>query len=562
MGMVLRLILILVIPPMVGVCGLVGISPGNAARDVRVITIVNVSDWHGQLEPLNIRINGKTRQVGGAALLKYYFDQERTRNPDGTLIVTAGDAFGATPPLSSFFEDVPVVEAQNAMGFDIDTLGNHSFDHGLDRLRKLMGLAKFRYVAANIVGPDGRTLAPPYHIFTKNGVKVGVIGIGHPATPALVFPGRAGNYRFLEPAPVVNRYAEELRAQGAELVVVIAHIGADAIGPGGMPTGPLGDVVKAVRGVDVFIGDHTGVSVNAVVNNMIVVENRGKGVQYAVIDLEYDLNKKAIIAKSATQKWPFVEGATPDPAVQAVIDKYRAQVQPFFDKKMGETTTVLSRSREKESLLGNLVTDVLRKAYHTQLAFDVSGGFRAEIPSSYQPANKRLRRPSPGYANGPPYDIVAGDIFTVFPFGDVAVTFQITGKTLWEALEHSVSRVTVEGGAYANTAGRFLQISGFAYRFDPRKPTGQRVVSVTLANGSPIRRDNTVYTAVTSDFVFYGGDGYTMLTNGSGTTRELIADTISQAMQQIGTVNVKAEGRITQVQTSSQLDPAIAAPAR
>lgn len=544
-GLRLRLIPTLALAGVVGLCGLVGIGSGNAGRDVRRITLVSVSDWHGQLEPLGVRIDGETRQVGGAPVLKYYFDQERKRNPGGTLVVTAGDAFGATPPLSSFFEDVPAIEAQNAMGVDADTLGNHNFDHGPDRLRKLMSLARFPYVTANIVGPDGRTVAPPYHIFARKGVQVGVIGIGNPATPGLVFPGRAGNYKFLDPVPVVNKYAAELRARGANIVVVLAHIGADAVSAEGTPVGPLGEVAKAVRGVDVFIGDHTGVSVNAVVNNMLVVENRSKGVQYAVIELEYDMNAKAVVAKSATQKWPLVDEARPNAAVQAILDKYKARVQPRFEKKVGETAMVLRRSRQDESLLGNLVTDILRETYRAQLAFDVSGGFRADLPSSYQPASPQLRRPRPGYAPGPPYDIVVGDIFTVFPFGDTAVTFTITGKTLWDALEHSVSRVTSAGGTYANTDGRFLQISGFAYRFDPRKPAGQRVVAVTWADGRPIPRDDTVYTAVTSDFVYSGGDGYTMLNNGSGTTRELIADTISRAMQRMGTINVRTGGRIS-----------------
>ncbi|MBI3327118.1 MAG: 5'-nucleotidase C-terminal domain-containing protein [Nitrospinae bacterium] len=536
-------------------------SAADGGKNLRRITIVSVSDWHAQLEPISLTIDDKQQQVGGAAILKYYFDQERQRNPRGTLIVTAGDAFGATPPLSSFFEDVPGIEAQNAMGFNIDTLGNHSFDYGLDRLRKLMDQAKFPYVAANIVGRDGRTIAPPYRIFTKNGVKVGVIGIGHPRTPEVVFPGRTGDYQFLDPVPVINQHAKRLRRQGAHLVIVIAHIGADAIGADGMPLGPLGDVANAVKGVDVLIGDHSDVSVNTVVNKVIVVENKSKGVQYAVIDIEYDIHKKAILTQSVTQKRPLVEGATPDKNVQAIIDKYQAKLQPLFDQKVGETAMVLSRSRQEESLLGNLETDILRKTYQTQLAFDASGALRSDIPSSYQPANKTLRRTGSGYAAGPPYDIVQGDFFSVFPFGNVAVTFKITGKVLWEALENGLSHGAFEGGKFANTAGRFPQISGFKYHFDPRKPAGERIVSVTLADGTPIPKDNKEYTVVTGDFVFYGGDGFTMLNTGSGTTRELVADTISRVVQQMGTISVKSEGRITRVETSSQLMPPPLAPA-
>src|SRR5687767_2684790 len=126
--------------------------PG-AGADVRRVTIVDFSDWHGQLEPVPVRVAGVLRSLGGAAALKAYVDRERQRNPGGTLLVTAGDAVGATPPLSSFLDDVPAIEVLNTMGLDIDTLGNHNFDRGVDHLRRLVALARFPYVAANIVGP-------------------------------------------------------------------------------------------------------------------------------------------------------------------------------------------------------------------------------------------------------------------------------------------------------------------------------------------------------------------------------------------------------------------------
>jgi 5'-nucleotidase len=520
-------------------------------RAFRVITIVNISDWHAQLEPVSVTIDGQEQLVGGAAVLKSYFDQERQRNPDGTLVVTAGDAFGATPPLSSFFEDVPAIEAQNAMGFDLDTLGNHSFDYGIERLRKLMALASFPYVAANIVGPDGQTIVPPYHIFTKQGVNIGVIGIGNPDTPALVFPGRTGEYRFLDPVPVINLYAAQLRTQGTHIVVVLAHIGADAVDPWGVPTGPLGALANAITGVDVLLGDHTDVSVNTVMNGMIVTENRSKGAQYTVIDLTYDLHQQAIVSRVVVQKRPWVEGRSADPHVQTLLDQYQSQLQPLLDRKVGETALVLEGSRQEESVLGNLVTDILQRTYQTQLAFDVSGALRAGLPSAYQPADRALRRLGSDYAAGPPYDVVAGDFYSIFPFGNVAVTFKITGRTLWEALEQSVSQSIVEGDQVVNTAGRFLQVSGFRYHFNPHKTVGQRVVAVAWHDGTPILDDHTEYTAVTSAFVYYGGDGYIMLNNGSGATRELIADTISRAVQQMGTVTMQHEGRITPMLTSS-----------
>src|SRR2546425_1404810 len=516
---------------------------GDGGHSGRV-TIVAVSDWHAQLEPLSVTVDGAPRPVAGAAVLAAYFDRERRENPGGTIVVTAGDAFGATPPLASLLEDVPAVEAQNAMGFDIDTLGNHSFDHGLQRLRKLMSLARFRYVAANIVGPDERTITPPTHVFILNGLRVAVIGVGNPETPALVAPGRTGDYRFLDPVPLINAHAERLRGEGAHIVVVLAHLGATAVGPGGAPRGPLAEVARAISGVDVLIGDHSDVSVNAVVGGALVVENPSRGAEYAGIDLVYDRARRAVVQKSAIQKRPWADRIVPDARVEAMIEGYRAQVRPLFDRKVGVAAAVLERSRERESPLGNFETDVLRAAYGTQLAFDVSGALRDDLPSGYQPADRRLRRSAPGYVAGPPYDLVRGDFFAIFPFDNLAVTFRISGRGLWAAPENGLSHGRVEDGRVTNAAGRCLQLPGFTYRFDPRRPPGRRVVAVRLLDGRPLRPDETEYTAVTSDFLYRGGDGYTMIDNGSGTTRELIAETVGRAVQEQGTVTARIEGRI------------------
>lgn len=519
------------------------LGPG-AGHDVRRVTIVGFSDWHGQLEPVQVTVGGTRRPLGGAAALKAYVDRERRRNPGGTILVSAGDAVGATPPLSSFLDDVPAIEVLNAMGLDIDTLGNHNFDRGVDHLRRLMALARFPYVVANIEGPPGQTLAPPTRVFTRNGLRVGVIGIGNPETPAVVARGRVAGWRFLEPAPVINAHAEALRRDGAHLVIVLAHIGATAVAGDGAPVGILGEVARTIRGVDVLIGDHTGVSVNARVGDVLVVENRSRGLEYAVIDLEYDLARRVLVQASVVQRFPFADEMAPDPGLQAQIEGYRARVQPLLDRPVGPVASGLTRASGRESPLGNFVADALRGAYRAELALINSGGIRENLPSAYQPADRALRRPAPGYAAGPPWDLVQGDILAALPFHNTAVTFRITGRTLWQALENSVAPGLIVHGKFATDIGRFLQISGFTFQFDPRRPPGRRVTVVRLADGRPIPPDDREYTAVTIDFMYDGGDGYTMLNNGTGTTREPYAEILVQALRAQPPVGARLESRI------------------
>ena len=152
-------------------------APGGAVVNLQVL---NVSDFHGQLDPLS--------GVGGAAALSAYWAQDRAANPN-TLLLTAGDAVGASPPLSSFFQDRPTIDWMNYAGFDADTFGNHNFDAGLGRLQQQIDAADFDYLSANLANvEDNLAGVAPYKIYKFQGVKVAVIGVTNPEAPTLVTP--------------------------------------------------------------------------------------------------------------------------------------------------------------------------------------------------------------------------------------------------------------------------------------------------------------------------------------------------------------------------------------
>lgn len=109
---------------------------GNTSGTV-ALQLLNIADFHGNLDPV--------RGTGGAAALSAYFQRERAANPN-TLLFTGGDAVGASPPISSFFQDRPTIEWMNTAGFDVYALGNHDFDAGLARLQSQIDSATFRYL--------------------------------------------------------------------------------------------------------------------------------------------------------------------------------------------------------------------------------------------------------------------------------------------------------------------------------------------------------------------------------------------------------------------------------
>jgi len=113
------------------------------------LSILQISDYHGQLVPLSETADtiGPTFGIGGAAFLKPWFDVYRAEAREGSITVAGGDSVGATPPISNFFGDKPTIELMNLMGFDVDGLGNHNFDRGQTYLRtELIPLATFPYV--------------------------------------------------------------------------------------------------------------------------------------------------------------------------------------------------------------------------------------------------------------------------------------------------------------------------------------------------------------------------------------------------------------------------------
>lgn len=528
-----------------------GVGPDAGAARTVELQLLSISDWHAQLDSLVV----SGAEIGGAGVLSAYFKQERAANPN-TLVLTGGDAFGASPPLSAAFNEEPAVKALNLMGLVADTFGNHNFDIGITHLQSMINLATYKFVSSNLRNLAGNLtgVAAPYLIHEVGGVKVGIIGITNPDAPSLLFPGRMGTLT-IDPSPLAaSTAAAAARAAGAHAIVVIAHLGITAVDGAGNPSGPLIEFAQGLAGVDVVLGDHTDFELVTNINGTLVVENKSKGRTYARVRMTVN-TARGVTAKSAELVTPYktrprpADGGievlmVPDPAMETMLMPYRAQLNGRFDNVVGVATNVFPRAGNIERLgevaIGNLVADAMRTRYGTQLAFTNGGGLRAPLPSTYAPANIALRRTSVGYAAGPPYDLVLGDVYAVLPFGNTVVTRTVTGSQLWAALEHSV-------GALPASNGRFLQISGFKFTYRLASDGGLRVQSVALDNGTPIARDATTYTVALPDFTNAGGDGYTMLADGQGASRDVMAEVVHDYIRAQGTLTPAITGRIVAV---------------
>lgn len=514
------------------------------------IQLLNVSDWHGQLDPLVV---GST-QVGGAAVLSAYFQAERAANPN-TLTLTAGDAVGATPPLSSFFQDEPTILAMNLMGFQVDTLGNHNFDGGIARLQNQISLADFQYVSANLANRDDNlTGVKDYEMFDLGGVKVAVIGITNPEAPSLVFPGNFGTIVPTDPVKAATQARGAAKDAGADIVVVITHMGVTGFNPDGSPFGPLIDFARAVNNgseknpkIDVIVGDHTDFQFSGIINGALVYENRSKGLTYAKAVLTVDVKNKKIINQSVTFVTPTASAVTPDPAVVAMLAPYRAALAPIFNTVLGSSTKFIPRAdacgradgRLCESLVGNTVTDSMRTTYGTDFAITNSGGLRANLtcPTTDLPTDF-----CPAYTP-PPYPITRGQVLTVLPFGNVVVTLTINGAELKTMLENGVSSMP-------GANGRFAQVSGLCFTYNIAAPVGNRVTGAVrqAADGSCTGAvvDLTAassYTVAMNDFMANGGDGYPNFASRM-VTRDIMDQVLADYVGGNSPINPSIQGRI------------------
>jgi 2',3'-cyclic-nucleotide 2'-phosphodiesterase (5'-nucleotidase family) len=189
-------------------------------------------------------------------------------------------------------------------------------------------------------------------------------------------------------------------------------------------------------------------------------------------------------------KWELI-AVTSDipekPAVAALVKQYEGQMAAQLTQVVGATSVPLDTRNEivrmKESAVGNLIADLMRQAMQADVALVNGGGIRG---SGVTPAGMLTR----------------GDVLKILPFANKVVKLEVTGDTLRAALENGVSQ-------HERTGGRFPQVSGLRYAFDPKRPAGSRLTSVTVGDRplDPAAR----YSMATFDFLLGGGDGYAML---------------------------------------------------
>lgn len=474
------------------------------------LVILHTNDIHGRAvaDPA-----GKV--LGYAAIAQYKKDLEAAG--DSVLLLDAGDACQGTP-LVNLSMGKTAIEFMNAAGYDAMTPGNHEFDWGLDNAKQLAGLASFPMLSANIINHlEGNLTFVANKIFDMpNGMKVGVFGLTTPETMTKAHPDKVRGIDFLQGEALyeaAQKQVEELKAAGADIVILLSHLGSD---DESAPNRSL-DVLENVTGIDLLIDGHSHslFEKGEMVGDTLLVSAGEYGENLGVVEYDGE-NFKASLFSGGLDKNAVVEVegfpysalliAKLDAEVAELVNSTNQAVQEELSKVFARTEVFLNGERDpgnrtEETNLGDFAADAILWAAKQALGDKVAaaitngGGIRASIQVG---------------------DITMNDMKTVFPFGNEVSVLEVKGSELLEALEAATS-------ATPKALGAFPQVSGIVFSIDttvpyengeqypdstyhaPAKP-GSRV-KIESVGGQPFDLE-ALYIIATNDFTAAGGDTY------------------------------------------------------
>ena len=453
---------------------------------------------------------------GGLAELMTLLKAERAANPNS--VTTFGGDLLSPSLMSGVSKGAQMIEIYNALGTHVAVPGNHEYDYGPEIAAKRFAESTFPWLGANVLGPDGKPAGglQAIRVIEVGGFKVGFFGVLEPETAVLSSPGKA--ITFASPIETAKAMVKALQEQGAEIVVALTHLSI------------AGDreLARTVKGIHLALGGHDHDPVTFYENGVLIHKSGYDAHFLGAIDLNVEWvtkgDKKELVV---TPQWRMISttGVAPEPGIKAIVERHERTLDKELGVVIGKTTVELDSRRgsvrSTDTNLGNLFADALRAGVGADVAIINGGGLRGD--KTY-PASSELTRK---------------DILSELPFGNVTVLLEAKGSDLLAALENGVSQV--EDGA-----GRFPQISGMNFVFDPKAEKGKRIVEVKVG-GQPLDPAK-LYRVATNDYMAGGGDGYAALKNGkvlidaSGAT--LMATTVMDYIQRLGTVSPVAEGRI------------------
>lgn len=473
----------------------------NIAQDIKTIADVP-ADLSGKTIILHSNdVHGAIGRYAYIASVKENF----TKRGAEVILVDAGDFSQGTPYVSTT-KGLDAITSMNAAGYDIATLGNHEFDYGYTQLRGNLAVAKFKVICADVLDGNGNTIVPANTMYTtKSGMKIGFFGMETPETQTKTNPALIQGLKFLSKGELytcAQAQVDELKGQGADLVICLSHLGVD---DESAPDGHRSvDLYAKTKGIDLMIDGHshtvmtaekklppvtsTGTKIQTI--GVVVLDNATKSFEDSYL-LSLDGLQKEVVTDAVTT------------AIIKRVDKEYGVT--FAKSEVALNGEKAPGNRTEETNLGDLITDAMRWTVLKNsgsvsvdpshvVAITNGGGIRAAIKAG---------------------DVTMNDVNTVLPFGNTVAVVYVTGDELLEALEASTYCTPDAIGGYPQTSGIKFTLDtkksfakGAAYPNSTYyKPASINRVTIDSINGQPFSRTDT-YAVVTNNFCAAGGDTY------------------------------------------------------
>ena len=209
-----------------------------------------------------------TAGSGGADGLLRRWERSEGYRPDGAFLVISSGDMWTGPAISTVLEGKSMVDVMNALGYRAATLGNHDFDFGQDVIRQRRQEANFPFLGANIrvrSTGDLPDYLEPYTLIDVNAIRVGILGVTTVETPVDTRPANVEDLEFRPYAEALEKYVPEIRAAGADLIIVAGHMC-------GTELEALADTAAAL-GVAVIAGGHCHARINEVLDGVRLIES-------------------------------------------------------------------------------------------------------------------------------------------------------------------------------------------------------------------------------------------------------------------------------------------------
>lgn len=490
----------------------------------RTVVVLHTNDLHGHLTPWRGwegELEGKA--LGGMDRLATAVKQVRSEvGADKVLLLDAGDTFGDTM-LAVETQGGAMLNAMNAIGYDAMVIGNHDPDFGVKQVKKLAAEARFPLLSANIVDASGRPVMPPMLLRAIDGVSIGILGLSYPNTPLTTAKKNIKGWTFKDAAATAREWVPQLRAQGAEIVVVLSHLGLSADRK----------LAGAVPDIDVIVGGHSHNRTDSAVRegDTLIVQAGAHGSDLGRLDLKIADGKVV----NQTHRLILLDNArlAPDTQLAEQMRRLRDRHAHKLNERIGEAKGPLTRAqtlagqepraRDHESPVDSLFADLLREGTRSDVVLLPNSGYGVAIPT------------------GP---ITADQLRNLVPHESKVVTMTLRGGQLRDILEQSIERTYTDDPTLK--VGGLLQVSGLRFSYDPKLPKGQRVKEVAINDAA--LDDGKAYRVTTNSLFAQGGHGLSTFTEGQDIREgEPAYKLLKQLIERKGSVNVPAPGRIQKV---------------